>query len=162
MAEALLELRFYPFPIAEVFGVELGLPGRWRQQEVKMHPLRLQIDEREEDTDRFSPRAWNFYEALTEDGFLVVNFFAHHAKMRYNLNIPYKTRTPQGCRALQALMKERLKLEGVPTNLAPSSVLDAMIGAYVAWSLPKGKDKLDYKLFRDDKNRLYLDPLQLT
>lgn len=127
-----------------------------------MHPLRLRIDERKEDTDRFSPRAWKFYRRLSGEGFFVVNFFAHHAKLRYGLSIPYKNRTPQGCRALQALMKERLKLEGVPTNLAPSSVLDAMIGAYAAWSLFKGKDKLDFKLYQDDKDRLYFDPLRLT
>ena len=113
-------------------------------------------------TDRFAQRAKDFYDDVRKRNIFIVSFFAAHAKMRYDMNIPYRHRSPQGCRALQAMMKQKLNLQDVPTNLAPSSVLDAMIGAYTAWMLCKGKEGEHFKLFQDDEQRLYLDPLKRT
>jgi len=145
----------------------LSIPSKWRQQQIKMHPLKL--DEKLEyqvretvPTDRFAQRAKDFYDAVSDKGILIFSFFAAHAKMRYDLNIPFRHRSPQGCRALQAMMKQRLGLQDVPTNLAPSSVLDAMIGAYTAWLLCKGKEGENFKMYQDDENRLYLDPMKRT
>ena len=137
----------------------LSIQSKWRQQEIKMHPLRLETREGEE-IDRFAPRAREFYQRAEQNGYLMFNFFSQHAKLRYDLEIPYKTRTPQGCRALQTLIKERLSLENMPNNLSPSSVLDAMIGAYAGWALWKGHDTEDFNLYRDEEDRLYFDPLK--
>jgi hypothetical protein len=90
--------------------------------------------------------------------------------MRYDMNIPYRSRSPQGCRALQALIKLRLGIPNVPSNLAPSSVLDAMIAAYTAWSVYKGTSGVHYQLYQEHlatgsntpdptSHRIYLDPL---
>jgi hypothetical protein len=145
----------------------LSIPSKWRQQQIKMHPLCLEntMENATRElvpTDRFAQRAKDFYDEVSKRNILIFSFFAAHAKMRYDLNIPYRHRSPQGCRALQAMMRQRLGLQDVPTNLAPSSVLDAMIGAYTAWMLCKGKEGEHFKMFEDDEKRLYMDPLKRT
>jgi len=113
----------------------LSFTSKWRQQQIKMHPLRLLNQDEASGSRRFAKRADDIYHALTSKGFFVVNFFSHYAKLRYNLNVPYRSRSPQGCRALQAVIKENLKIRHISSNLAPSSILDAMIGAYIAWQV---------------------------
>ena len=137
----------------------LSIPGKWRQQEVKMHPLRLDRQDGTPPLDRFAPRARAFYDKLKAEGYFVFNYFTYQARMRYGILSPFRNRTPQGCRAQQAMLRDILGIPGVPSNLAPSSVLDAMIGAYAAWTLYKGVEGRDYKLFLDDADRVYLDPL---
>ena len=137
----------------------LSIPSKWRQQQVKMHPHQLDNREQDAPTDRFAQRAKDFYQEITDSGILIYNFFTPHAKLRYDLNIPFRTRSPMGCRTLQALMKQRLDIKDVPTNLVPSSVLDAMVGAFTAWSLVYGKEGRDFQMFTDDRARLYMDPL---
>lgn len=143
----------------------LSIPSKWRQQQIKMHPLRLQdqmpnTTREPVPTDRFAQRAKDFYEAVDSRGILIVNFFTAHAKLRYDMNIPFRSRSPQGCRAMQGMMRQQLGIHDMPANLAPSSVLDAMIGAYTAWLLCKGKEDVHFKLYRDDEQRLYIDPLR--
>lgn len=138
----------------------LNIASKWRQQQVKMHPLQLDGQALEVPTDRFAQRAKDFYDAVTQRGILITSFFTPHAKLRYELNTPYRSRSPQGCRALQALLKQRLHVQDVPSNLAPSSVLDAMVGAYSSWLLVHGVEQQHFRLYRDDERRLYFDPLQ--
>lgn len=143
----------------------LSIPSKWRQQQIKMHPLRLRSNipnatQEVVPTDRFAQRAKEFYEAVDERGILMVNFFTAHAKLRLDLNIPFRHRSPQGCKNLQAALRQKLGIQDVPTNLMPSSVLDAMIGAYTAWMLYKGREGEHFKLYRDDERRLYIDPLK--
>lgn len=138
----------------------LSIPSKWRQQQVKMHPLQLRPDTNDgAPSDRFAQRAKDFYQAMDEYGVFMVNFFTSHARLRYDLSIPFRNRSPQGCRALQGLLKQRLDIKDVPTNLAPSSVLDAMVAAYAAWGIVYGEEGKDFQLYTDDEDRLYLDPL---
>lgn len=142
----------------------LSIPGRWRQEEIKMHPLRLErkgLPQEDEAamTDRYAQRVKDLYALVQTEGVLPFLYFSYLAKMKYDLTIPYRTRTPAGCRALQAIIKSRLQIPNVPTNLAPSSVLDAMIGAYTAWSFYRGKAGMHYTLFRDEGQRYHLEPL---
>lgn len=138
----------------------LEIDGKWRQQEIKMHPLRLIRPTDGKTTDRYASRAWRLYDTLTEKGILTLAYFNYLAKMRYGANIPFRTRTPQGCRALQATIKHVFNVEDMPTNLAPVSVLDSIVGSYAAWSLFVGEDGKDFQLYKDPKDRLFLDPLQ--
>jgi hypothetical protein len=143
----------------------LNIPSKWRQQQIKMHPLRLNeqpdyISPEQVPTERFAQRAKDFYDAVEKKGILIFGFFTAHAKMRYALNIPFRNRSPQGCRSLQAALRQRLALKDVPTNLAPSSVLDAMIGAYTGWLLCNGKESEHFRLYHDDEKRLYMDPIK--
>lgn len=142
----------------------LSIPSKWRQQQVKMHPLSLReplVSEVETvPTARFAQRAKDFYEAVQSRDILIFGFFTAHARLRYDLTTPFRHRSPAGCRALQAMMRQRLGIRDVPSNLAPSSVLDAMIGAYSAWLLRNGVENEHFKLYEDDERRLYFDPLK--
>jgi hypothetical protein len=143
----------------------LSISSKWRQQQIKMHPLRLRsgipaATHELVPTDRFAERAKAFYQAVDERGILMFNFFTAHAKLRYDLNVPFRHRSPLGCRTLQAALRQKLGIKDVPSNLMPSSVLDALIGAYTAWMLHKGREGYHFKLYRDDENRLYIDPLK--
>lgn len=138
----------------------LSISGRWRQEEIKMHPLRLYRKETDELTNRYAQRATDLYEAISKTGVLLFLYFNHTAKNRYEIMIPYRTRTPQGCRALQSLIKTRLKITNMPTNLAPSSVLDAMIGSYAAWTIFRGKLHQHFELFADAEDHRYLEPVK--
>lgn len=143
----------------------LSIPSKWRQQQIKMHPLHLRSSipnatQEVVPTERFAQRAKAFYEAVDERGILMLNFFTAHAKLRYDLNMPFRHRSSQGCRTLQAALKQQLHIQDVPSNLMPSSVLDAMIGAYTAWMIYKGQEEQHFQLYRDDERRLYVDPLK--
>lgn len=138
----------------------LNIQGKWRQEEIKMHPLRLIRQRDGSFTDRYSQRAKTLYRLIDAQDTLVFLYFNYLAKMHYNLMIPFRTRTPQGCRSLQSLIKLRLAIPNVPTNLAPSSVLDAMIGAYTGWLLYEGKKALHYQLYVDPEELLYLEPFK--
>jgi len=137
----------------------LSIPSKWRQLEIKYFPLRLENPHDSEPTDRFSPRAWTIYQQLRQKGLQAYLSFNHLAKQRYGLHIPYKTRTPQGCKALQGLIEHQLRLINMPTNLSPSSVLEATIAAYIAWSAYAGDYGSHYRLFADRHNRQFIEPL---
>jgi hypothetical protein len=150
----------------------LSIPGKWRQEEIKFHPLRLNRQGDEKTLSRFAQRATDLFYVLQAKGMFTVVFINTQARMRYDMNIPYRSRSPQGCRALQALIKLRLGIPNVPSNLAPSSVLDAMIAAYTAWSVYKGTSGVHYQLYQehlatsplaqsqqDVPHRIFMDPL---
>jgi len=139
----------------------LSLESKWRQQEIKMHPLRLNTVHREETVDRIAPRAWELYAEMVRRGYLVLNYFTPHAKLRYQISVPFKSRTPQGCKALQGAIKHQLGIQDLPVNLAPSSVLDAMIGAYLGWTVFKGKDGQQYELYRNEVGQRFVDPMAI-
>jgi predicted nuclease with RNAse H fold len=133
----------------------LEINGKFRHEELKWHPFRLQRSfTGQEPTDRFSPRARSVYDSLADEGLNPMLCFTYNAKVSFGLHTPYRSRSPQGCRALQSMIKETLLLENMPTNLSPSSVLDAMIASYCAWLLAQGEDGKHYQLFNDPQQRL--------
>jgi hypothetical protein len=138
----------------------LNIPSKWRQEQIKMHPVRMIRRSEEDRIGRCAQRVYDLYDQLRERGFLTVMYFNNLARLRYGLYVPFRVRTPQGCRALQAAVKTQLRVNNLPNNLAPSSVLDAMIGAYAAWSLYRGKEGRHYQLFACPDDRLELEPLK--
>ncbi|MDX2084085.1 MAG: hypothetical protein SFZ03_01685 [Candidatus Melainabacteria bacterium] len=138
----------------------LGVPGKFRQEEIKLHPLRLSRPQDRVETDRFAARSRQLYDTLQRSGLLCFLYFSYLSKLHYDLLIPYRTRTPQGCRALQNAIGEKLKLVDMPANLAASSVLDSMICAYTAWLLYSGETDTHYELYADSAERLIVKPLK--
>ncbi|MBX2859917.1 MAG: DUF429 domain-containing protein [Vampirovibrio sp.] len=138
----------------------LEIPGKWRQEEVKMHPLRLVRPTDGKTTDRYASRGWRLYDMLLEEGVMPLIYTNYQAKMRYKVDVPFRTRTPQGCRALQLALKQTLRIGHIPTNLAPISVLESMVGSYVAWSVFSGKESTHFSLYRDEDNRIHVEPRQ--
>jgi len=141
----------------------LSIQSKWRQQELKMHPLSMRNAPKNSivPSERYSERARNFYLELEKMGILTFGFFTPHAKLRYNLNIPYRHRSSLGCRALQASVKQSLGIQNLPTNLVASSVLDAMLAAYTSWLMCYGQEDKHFKLYSDNEKRLYIDPLTI-
>ncbi|MEM0951252.1 MAG: hypothetical protein AAGI66_03800 [Cyanobacteria bacterium P01_H01_bin.74] len=141
----------------------LLIASKWRQQQIKMHPLTLNKDELmglpAVTKAWYAQRARALFKSARENNQFIFGFFAPHAKLRFGLTTPFRNRSPNGCRALQNNIRQYLNLNGLSENLAPSSVLDAAIGAYSAWLLCHGREKIHYQLYLDDNARLYLDPL---
>jgi hypothetical protein len=141
-------------PVAVVIDLPktLGISSKWRLEQVRMTPrLRGQ---------GLSERPNSVYDLLKNlPG--VHPFFCptQLAKMRYELNIPYRTRSPQGSRALHTALKLHLQLKQLPTNLPAIAILEAMIGAYAAWTLFTGEEGEHYRFMENAEGRLYLDPL---
>jgi len=132
----------------------LSLPGRWRQEEIKMHPFRLKT------LNRYETRGMRLYDRLRDKGILAFLYFNYWTRMNYDMLIPFRSRSPQGCRALQTMLEYQLAIKNLPTNLAPSSVLESVVGAYAAWSVPVGKPGTDYQVFETDTGQQILIPLE--
>lgn len=155
----------------------LSIPGRFRQEEVKLHPLRIHrpaslVLPTERPIDRCSARVWTVLEILEDLGMLTFLYFNYLAKMRYSMFVPFRSRTPQGCRALQSMVKTHLGIQYNSTNLSPSSVLDAMVGAYAAWSIFTERNNSSFQSFKiyrefahqrqnqtEPVSQLFLEPL---
>ena len=56
-----------------------------------------------------------------------------------------KERTPAGCKFLQAMIKDKLGIKNFPPNMVPVSVLDAILGAYIAKVITLGEENKDYE-----------------
>lgn len=148
----------------------LSLPNKFAQERVRMYPNQLKQAPETEGrpyahkeilrTDRCSDRAWELFDNLTAMGVTTILYFNVIAKQQYGIKIPFRTRSPQGCRALQAAVQEKLQLDGMVNNIFPSAVLDAMVAAYSAWILAYGQPVKDYQLFLDEAQRLLFEPGQ--
>lgn len=136
----------------------LSISGRWRQEEIKMHPLRLKRSSGET-VSRFEKRGFRLYRALQELGVLPLMYFNYWARVNYDMLIPFRSRSPQGCRALQSAIEHQLGVKSLPTNLAPSSVLESIVGAYASWSLWKGEPGQDYEVHADEQDMHYMIPI---
>ncbi|MCA9788166.1 MAG: hypothetical protein KC462_00255 [Cyanobacteria bacterium HKST-UBA05] len=142
----------------------LSIPNRWQQEQVKMHPFRLtghfdkstRLDEDTQDVDRFERRGRRLYDAMLATGCKPLLYFNYWTRMNYDLLLPFRSRSPMGCRTLQAGIEDRLQLKQMPTNLSPSSVLESMVGAYAAWSVWGGKAGEDFEVAVDSENYEYL------
>ncbi len=135
----------------------LSIQGRWRQEEIKMHPLRLERPSGEV-VSRYEERGFRLYEKLNSRGITTVMYFNYWARLNYDMLIPFRSRSPQGCRALQSAIEHQLGIKQMPTNLAPSSVLESMVGAYASWALWAGTPGRDYELYLDSKQHRILLP----
>jgi hypothetical protein len=135
----------------------LSFPGRWRQEEVKMHPLRLQRLSGERG-NRYDDRGHRLYQILTEQGVSVLMYVNYWARVNYQMLLPFRSRSSQGCRALQVAIEHQLGIQGLPVNLMPSSVLESMVGAYASWALWAGKPGIDYSLYQNTEPYTFLVP----
>lgn len=135
----------------------LSIQGRWLQEEIKMHALRTRRAGGEE-VRRFEERGFKLYEALEKMGVLVLMYFNYWARVNYDMLIPFRSRSPQGCRALQLAIEHCLGIKNLPSNLAPSSVLDSLVGAYSSWSLYTGEPGQDYEVYLDEARHRILIP----
>ncbi len=128
----------------------LAITGRFRQEEIKYNAMRLDNPEYDRPVvDRFSDRAYLLYKKINALGILPFLTYTPNTKASFKFFFPYKSRSPQGCRALQGLIQEELKVKNMPTNLAPSSVLEALLASYSAWSTFAGTLNKEFQIKRN-------------
>lgn len=135
----------------------LSIPGRWRQEQVKMHAQRL-VGVNGKPISRFDKRGIRLYEALEARGVLAFLYFNYWTRLNYGIQVPFRSRSPQGCRALQMAIEHQLDVKNLPTNLAASSVLESMVGAYAGWAVWMGQPETDYEIFRAETGQRVLIP----
>ncbi len=133
----------------------LSIPGKIVQEEVKMHPLRLKRASGKM-LDRYEARGYKLYDTIDKMGIMVLLYFNYWTRVNYDMLLPYRSRSPQGCRALQTALDYQLGVKNLPTNLAPSSVLEAIVGAYASWSIWAGTPDEDYEIYQDDEGHRLL------
>lgn len=136
----------------------LSVSGRWRQEEIKMHPLRLTRPSGEV-VFRYEQRGLRMYETLKAQGILPFLYFNYWTRVNYDMLLPFRSRSPQGCRALQTALEHQLGITNLPGNLAPSSVLESMVGAYASWSIWRGEPGVDYEIYKDEAGHHILIPI---
>ena len=122
------------------------LEGKWRIVNKTIRPMNLDIQYNGKDnwTSRYSDRGSDFYRKLFLDGYNVYRYCSNFTKTVLELHPYMKERTPAGCKFLQCAIKEKLGIKNFPANMVPVSVLDAILGAYIAKVIANGKKGQDY------------------
>ncbi|MDH4379874.1 MAG: DUF429 domain-containing protein [Vampirovibrionales bacterium] len=141
----------------------LSLDTRWQQERIRLYPFQMDSDTGLDASgnakviDRCAERVWWLADTLAERGYTSIVYLNAVAKFRLGLRTPYRTRTPQGCRALQATLREKLGLHNMPTTMVASAVLDGMVAAYMAWLV--GTHHTDaVQLYYDEAKRFMAEP----
>jgi len=150
----------------------LAVSSRWRQEEIKLFPLRLQRDTEDSSfmahpdkdfTDRYSARAWGIFRQLTQLGAQVHMLYSALAKPRLGLQLPFRSRSSKGIMALQHAIESHLGIShGLPQGQQPpSSVLDAMVAGYASWLTHVGEPGTHWQVFHDCYDATALDILTM-
>ena len=95
--------------------------------------------------DRFSTRGCECFNHLKEQGIEIYRFDLYDLKTYLGLNSLYKDRTPADCKHLQSFIKYQFGLDDMPSNLLPVSQLEAILGAYLSYTINNGTLDVDYK-----------------
>ena len=95
--------------------------------------------------DRFSTRGCECFNHLKEQGVEIYRFDLYDLKTYLGLNSLYKDRTPADCKHLQSFIKYQFGLDDMPSNLLPVSQLEAILGAYLSYTINNGTLDVDYK-----------------
>jgi len=122
------------------------LEGKWRIVNKAIKPMKIDFDYQGKDnwTSRYSDRGCDFYKKLEQENYHVYRYCSNFAKTILELHPYIKERTPAGCKFLQMMIKEKLKIKNFPPNMLPVSALDAILGAYIAKTIAIGEEGKDY------------------
>lgn len=122
------------------------LEGKWRIVNKSTRPFHLETDFNGKDnwTSRYSDRGSDFYRKLAKENYHVYRYCSNFTKTILELHPYMKERTPAGCKFLQLMIKEKLGIKNFPPNMVPVSVLDAILGAYIAKTIANGEQGKDY------------------
>lgn len=113
----------------------LTLNSKFRHEELKLHATLDAKDSEALFDQRYAERALYLFDIFNEAGITTFLTLSHLNRLNYGIFIPYRARSPQGCKALQLVLSHQFHLKGLPTNLLPISILEAAIASYVGLSL---------------------------
>ena len=126
------------------------LEGKWR---VLSKPYQLinsgekQFINKDNWTQRFSPRGSEFFLNLKEQGIDISRFEVYLTRQKFNLYSNYKERSSADCKFLQSALKLEYGVENMPVNMMPVAQLEAIIGSMLGVEKYKNNTKeiFEYK-----------------
>jgi len=123
------------------------LEGKWRITNKAVRPLNLDFEYNGKDNwhSRYSDRGSDFFRKLLSQDYKVYRYCSNFTKIILELHPYMKERTPTGCKFLQMNIKEKLNIKNFPPNMLPVSVLDSILGAYIAKIIANGTLGIDYE-----------------
>lgn len=126
---------------------QMFLIGKWRQEakHYQSFSVGTSYNSDQQWSKRQSTRGTELCTKLTEDGYRVIRYNYAYSKQAMGLATPLQESTPMACKYLQDMLKEKLGITGVPTNMMPLSSLKAVIGAYIAWETQNGVENEDFR-----------------
>lgn len=129
---------------------EVMISSRWKYLSRIYHPVNLNSHLANRDcwADRFSKKGTDLFKNLKDEGYSIFRFDIHNAKLAFGCNEAFLDRSPADCKALQTGLKFKLNLENLPSNMLPVAELEAVLGAFTAYSFAKDiENKKCKKLF---------------
>ena len=123
------------------------LNGKWKllSREYQFMRSNSHLMNNDKWADRFSTRGCDCFNKLREEGIEIYRFDLYDLKTYLGLNSLYKDRTPADCKHLQSFLKYQFNLDDLPSNLLPVSQLEAILGAYLSYTINNGIEDVDYK-----------------
>lgn len=100
---------------------------------------------------RYSYRGCDYFKELKDKGIDIFRFDIHELKSSLGLSGIYKDRTPVDCKAFQSALKYKFGIRELPANMLPVAQLEAILGAYLGYTMThtvedtKTKIRSDYK-----------------
>ncbi len=122
------------------------LNGKWKLEAKLYHPLKVSgtFTAREGWDKRYSERGKDFCKKLISEGYDIYRYSSNYMATALNIKPYMKNNTPAGCKFLNMQIKEKLKIQNLPNNMLPFSVLEAILGAYLAKVIATGEEGKDY------------------
>ena len=123
------------------------LNGKWKllSREYQFMRSNSNLINNDKWADRFSTRGCDCFNKLKAEGIEIYRFDLYDLKTYLGLNSLYKDRTPADCKHLQSFLKYQFNLDDLPSNLLPVSQLEAILGAYLSYTINNGIENIDYK-----------------
>lgn len=123
------------------------LNGKWKliSREYQFMRTNSHLLNTDKWADRFSTRGCESFNNLKEQGVEIFRYDLSDLKTFLGLSSLYKDRTPGDCKHLQNFLRYKFNLEELPNNLLPVSQLEAILGAYLAYTINNGELNKDYK-----------------
>ncbi len=124
------------------------LDGKWRilSKPYQMVATNPHMPNRENWTQRYATRGFEFFKELSEKGIEINRFELYLTRQSMRLNSCYKERSPADCKFLQQTLKLEYGFEELPNNMMPMSQLEAIVGALLAKENAKNPENVK-KLF---------------
>ncbi len=126
---------------------EVMISSRWKYLSRIYHPVNLNSNLKNRDhwADRFSKKGTDLFKDLNDEGYSIFRFDIQNAKTAFGCNEAFLDRSPADCKALQTGLKFKLDMQQLPANMLPVSQLEAVLGAYTAFSFVKNEKKSNCK-----------------
>lgn len=126
---------------------QMFLIGKWRQEfkHYKSFTVGTSYKSDQQWSKRQSTRGTELCTKLREEGFRVIRYNYVYSKQAMGLSTPLQESTPMACKYLQDMLKEKLGISNIPTNMMPLSSLKAVVGAYIAWETENGIENEDFR-----------------